>query len=73
MKRDAYASVYVHMRRGIPSPLHAAARILDDPISTKKHIKTFEYRIHWNINIRKNKFKKLNGSAALNKHSGKQC
>ena len=26
------------------------------PFSTKKHIKTFEYHIHWNINISKNKY-----------------
>ena len=42
--------------------------------STKKHKKTFEYRIHWNINIQKNKFlyEKINGSVGWNKHSGKQ-
>ena len=38
--------------------------------STKKYIKTFEYCIHWNINIRKNKFisEKINGSVEWNKN-----
>ena len=42
--------------------------------STKKHIKTFEYRIHWNINIRKNQFlyEKIDASVRWNKHSGEQ-
>ena len=33
------------------------------PFSTKKHINTFEYPIHWNINIRKYKslYEKING------------
>ena len=41
------------------------------PLSTKKHIKTFEHRIHWNINIPKNKFvyEKKNGLLGWNKHS----
>ena len=44
------------------------------PLSNKKHTKTFEYRIHWNIKIRKNKFlyKKINGSVGWNKHSEQQ-
>ena len=80
MKRDSVSD-------SDPLPPYAAALILDDrpsldqlrtyliaPISTEKHIKTFEYRIHWNINIRKNKFlyEKIKGSVARNKHSGKQ-
>ena len=38
----------------------------------KNHIKTFEYRIHWNINIRKNKLlsEKRNGIVGWNKHLG---
>ena len=42
--------------------------------STKKQIRTSEYRIHWNINIRekKNICEKINGSAGWNKHSGEQ-
>ena len=79
MKRDS-VSKYVYMRREIPSPctqLHSfwmTARpptscvrtLLIAPISTKKHIKIFEYRNHWNINIRKNKFlyQKINDSVA---------
>ena len=40
------------------------------PFSTKKHLKTFEYRTHWNMNIRKNKFlyENLNSSAGWNKN-----
>ena len=39
--------------------------LIDDPFLNQKHLKTFEYRIHWNINIRKNEFlyEKENGSA----------
>ena len=37
--------------------------------STKKQIRTFEYHIHWNINIRK-KNSLINGSVGWNKHSG---
>ena len=42
--------------------------------STKRHTETFEYHIHWNINIRKNKFcyKNMNGSAGSNKPSEEQ-
>ena len=46
MKRDAYASAYVHMRRGISSPLHAAARILDDrpsPDQLRTYLIDFPY------------------------------
>ena len=58
-------------------PLYAAVPVLDETLSptscvrtqlmaafwTKYDIKIFEYRIHWNINIRKNKFlyAKING------------
>ena len=85
LKRDS-VSAYVHMMRN--TPLYAAVRILDEspiphqlrtylidsPFLNQKHIKTFEYRIHWNINIRKNKFlyEKINGSVGWNKHSGEQ-
>ena len=38
---------------------------------TKRQIRTFEYRIHWNINIRKKiLYEKINGSVGWNKHSG---
>ena len=39
--------------------------------STKKYIKKFENCIHWNINIRKNKFisEKINGSVEWNKNT----
>ena len=41
------------------------------PFSTKKHKKTFENCIDWNINIRKNKFlyEKIIGSVWWNKKS----
>ena len=39
--------------------------------STKRQIRTFEYRIHWNINIRKKiLYEKINDSVVWNKHSG---
>ena len=71
MKRDS-VSAYVHMRCDTPFPLYAAVHILDDPLhspsyvhtlwmayfSTKKQIKTSEYCIHRNINIRKKNTKK---------------
>ena len=38
---------------------------------TKRQIKTFEYRIHWNINVRKKiLYEKINDSLGWNKHSG---
>ena len=41
--------------------------------STKKQIRTFEYRTHWNINIqKKNLYEKINGVVGWNKHSGEQ-
>ena len=71
-----------------PLLLYAAARILDEPPSLRqlrtylidrrflnqKAIKTFEYRIHWNINIWKNKFlnEKVTDCVGWNKHSGEQ-
>ena len=39
---------------------------------TKRQIRTFEYPIHWNINIKKIIYKKINGSVGWNKHSKKQ-
>ena len=41
---------------------------------TNKHIKTLEYRIHWNINTQKNKtfYEKINVSVGWNKYSGGQ-
>ena len=85
MKRDR-VSAYVHMRHDNPLLLYSAVHILDDPWSpfqlcthltdgsflNQKHIKTFEYPIHWDTNIWKNKFlyEKINGSVEWNKHSG---
>ena len=60
MKGDS-VSAYVHRRRNTPLPLYAPVNILDDPsphclsyvhtkcmayFSTKRQIRTFEYRIH---------------------------
>ena len=55
-------------------PHHLCTNLIHASFSTRKYIKTFEYRIHWNINIRKNKFlyEKINGSVGWNKHSGEQ-
>ena len=41
------------------------------PFSTKKYIKTFEYRIHWNINFRRNKipYEKINSGVGWNKYA----
>ena len=65
------------MRRDTPLPMYAPVHILDDPLhspscvstywmaylSTRKQIRTFEYRIHCNINIRKkNLYEKIIGS-----------
>ena len=74
MKRDNI-NAYVHIRRDNPSsytqlyafwmtPLQLRTYLIDGPFLNQKHIKTFEYRIHWNINVRKNKFlsKKVNSS-----------
>ena len=35
---------------------------------------TFQYRIHWNINVQKSKFlyEQINGRVGWNKHSGEQ-
>ena len=50
----------------LSSPQQLRTHLIDGPflLNQKKHIKTLEYRIHWNINIRKNKFlyEKINGS-----------
>ena len=73
MKRDS-VSAYVHMRRDTPLPLYTPVHILDDPLhspsyvhiywtayfSTKRQIRTFEYRIHRNINIRKKNYLQKN-------------
>ena len=42
--------------------------------STQRQIRTFEYSVHSNINIREKKilYGKINGSAGWNKHSGQQ-
>ena len=69
-------------------PLYALVHILDDLppfpqlrthlmdglfINQKKEIRTFEYRIHWDIIIRKKiLYEKVNGSVGWNKHSGEQ-
>ena len=44
------------------------------PISQpQKQIRTFKYRIYWNINIRKKiLYEKINGSVGWNKDSGEQ-
>ena len=52
-------------------------QIKQDPIRQKcsqKHIKTFEYQFHWNINIRENEllYGKINDSVAWNRLSGDQ-
>ena len=39
-----------------PSHHHLRTYLIDGPFLNQKNIKTFEYRIHWNINIWKNKF-----------------
>ena len=70
MKRDSVRYVRIH-EAWDPLPLYAAVTILDDPapvafvpFSTKKHIKTFEYRIHLNTTFEKINFfaKKINNS-----------
>ena len=39
--------------------------------SIKRQIRTFEHRIHWNINIRKKfPYEKINDSVVWNKHYG---
>ena len=44
------------------------------PFSTKKRINTFEYRIHWNVNIQKSKFlcEKINDNVGWSKISGEE-
>ena len=61
-------NAYIDITRDTPLFLYATAHILDEPppwmayFSPKKQIRTFEYGIHWNINIwnknslRKNKW-----------------
>ena len=47
--------------------------LMDGLFLNQKQIRTLEYRIHWNINIRKKIiYEKVNDSVVWNKHSGKQ-
>ena len=61
----------MHFRWTPPSPTSCIRTKMMFPFSSKKHIKIFEYRVHWNINIWKNKFlyEKLNGREGWNKYS----
>ena len=80
------ASAHVHTRRDTPflPPVRSCTRfgwppslqqlctyLINDPFLNQKTYKDCEYRIHWNINIRKNQFlcKKINDSVGWNKHS----
>ena len=71
MKRDTslplYAPVHI-LEHSIPLVTY---RLNEWPISsTKKQIRTFEYCIHWNINIQKKKFFKHCGSSINQKTNG---
>ena len=71
-----------------PLPLCAAASILDElssrhqlrtyltddsPFFNKKHIKTLKFRIHWNTDIRKNKFLYENINGSVGKNNIQEC
>ena len=88
MKRDS-VSAYVHKKCDTPLPLHICKHFGWLPyiplvtyilgwiayFSSKRQISTFEYCIHWNINIQKKKkilYEKINDSVVWNKHSGEQ-
>ena len=58
-----------------PIPHQFRTYLIDGPfLNQKRHIATYKILIHWNINIRKNKFlyEKINGSVGRNKHSREQ-
>ena len=58
----------IHLIRRVRTVDIRTVHILDDSPSP-----TFEYRIHWNINIGKTIiYKKINSSAGWNKYSGEQ-
>ena len=69
-----YTQLYVFWMTSPPFPHQLRTYLTDGPFPNQKHIKTFEYRIHWNINIRKNKFlyEKINISVRWNQHLGEQ-
>ena len=73
----------VHIRRDTPTfrtqlydpsmPQKLRTYLIDGPFLNQKHLKTFEYRIHWNITIwKKNIYEKLNSSVWWNQNLGKQ-
>ena len=56
---------YVRTHVSILDPSHQVRMyLIDGSFLNHEHIKTFEYRTHWNINIQKIKFlfEKINGS-----------
>ena len=66
---------------GTPLPLYAAVHILDELRTNlmdslfinQKQIRTFKYRIHWNINIRKKHiYEKIKSGLGWNKQSGEK-
>ena len=66
-----------HLYKFWVTPLHFQSCVCTSWMayfSTKTRGRTFEYRIHWKINIQKKKniYGKINGSVGWNKHSGEQ-
>ena len=67
---------YTHFGWASFIPAIAFEYLMDGRPLNQKKIRTFEYRVHWNINIqkkeKKNPYKNENGSVGWSKNSGEQ-